>query len=71
MGCAAALTTACGAVQKYQHLFDVNETRGSFYLQSKVFRARERLKQDFEEKGIPWEEPQEVPPAADEKQERL
>lgn len=56
--------------KKYQHLFDVNETRGSFYLQSKVFRARERLKQDFEEKGIPWEEP-EQPPPSEEKQQRL
>lgn len=40
-------------VQKsYQHLFDVNEKSkgGSFYLQSKVFRAKERI--DEELKGV-------------------
>ena len=62
----------CGAPppQKYQHLFEVNEARGSFYLQSKVYRARERLKQDFEEKGIPWEEPEQQPPSSDQQQQQ-
>ncbi|KAK9806371.1 hypothetical protein WJX72_011945 [[Myrmecia] bisecta] len=30
-------------LKKYNHLFDVNEKQGSFYLQSKVYRARERI----------------------------
>ncbi|KAJ9526747.1 hypothetical protein QJQ45_017505 [Haematococcus lacustris] len=30
-------------LQRYKHLFEVNEKHGSFYLQSKVYRARERL----------------------------
>eukprot|EP01026_Neomeris_dumetosa_P056369 TRINITY_DN5155_c0_g1_i1.p4 TRINITY_DN5155_c0_g1~~TRINITY_DN5155_c0_g1_i1.p4 ORF type:complete len:140 (-),score=19.99 TRINITY_DN5155_c0_g1_i1:334-753(-) len=33
--------------KKYKHLFDVNQRSGSFYLQSKVFRAWERLDQEF------------------------
>lgn len=33
-------------VQKYNHLFDVNEKHGSFYLQSKIFRAKERMEQE-------------------------
>ncbi len=32
-------------VQRFKHLFDVNEKHGSFYLQSKVYRAKERLEQ--------------------------
>lgn len=32
-------------MQRYKHLFDVNEKKGSFYLQSKVYRARERLEE--------------------------
>ena len=39
--------------KKYDHLFSVNEKHGSFYLQSKVFRAKERLEQEFVEKGMP------------------
>lgn len=38
------------AVQKsYEHLFKVNEKSngGSFYLQSKVFRAKERIDEEF------------------------
>ncbi|XP_068159491.1 mitochondrial import inner membrane translocase subunit tim16-B [Drosophila tropicalis] len=36
----------------YKHLFNVNckLTGGSFYLQSKVFRAKERLDQEFKQK---------------------
>lgn len=32
--------------QKYNHLFERNEKEGSFYLQSKVYRARERIEQE-------------------------
>lgn len=42
------------AVQKkYDHLFEVNskEKGGSFYLQSKVYRAMERLKYEMELRG--------------------
>lgn len=54
--------------QKYQHLFEVNEARGSFYLQSKVYRAQERIKKDYEEKGLPWDEPEQPAPTPEEKQ---
>jgi len=35
--------------KKYEHLFKVNDKKqgGSFYLQSKVFRAKERIDMDF------------------------
>lgn len=33
-------------VQRYNHLFERNEKDGTFYLQSKVYRARERLEQE-------------------------
>ena len=29
--------------QKFDHLYGVNDKLGSFYLQSKIFRAKERL----------------------------
>ena len=38
-------------MKKYQHLFDVNEKHGSFYLQSKVYRARERLEEELKQRG--------------------
>lgn len=43
-------------LKKYQHLFDVNDAskKGSFYLQSKVVRARERIEMEL---GNPLEEP--------------
>eukprot|EP00884_Botryococcus_braunii_P020419 jgi/Botrbrau1/7060/Bobra.0165s0083.1 len=34
--------------QKYNHLFTQNEKLGSFYLQSKVHEAKERILQDSE-----------------------
>lgn len=39
--------------KKFNYLFDVNskEKSGSFYLQSKVYRASERLKHELEEKN--------------------
>ena len=39
--------------QKYNHLFERNEKDGTFYLQSKVYRARERLEQEW---GVNLEE---------------
>lgn len=38
--------------KKYEHLFDVNEKHGSFYLQSKVFRAKEAIEQQMREDGV-------------------
>ncbi|KAI8865834.1 mitochondrial import inner membrane translocase subunit TIM16 [Ramicandelaber brevisporus] len=37
-------------IKKYEHLFAVNDKAkgGSFYLQSKVVRARERIEMEFE-----------------------
>lgn len=37
--------------EKYEHLFNLNEKSkgGSFYLQSKVFRAKERIDQELQE----------------------
>ena len=40
-------------MQKYNHLFERNEKDGTFYLQSKVYRARERLEQEW---GVNLEE---------------
>lgn len=34
-------------------MFTANEKSGSFYLQSKVYRAKERLEQEFKEEGKP------------------
>lgn len=36
-------------MKKYKHLFDVNDKSkgGSFYLQSKIVRARERFEQEY------------------------
>ncbi|KAL4855359.1 Mitochondrial import inner membrane translocase subunit PAM16 like 2 [Chlorella vulgaris] len=45
-------------MKKYEHLFQANEKSGSFYLQSKVFRAKERLEQEFQDKGLPTDYPQ-------------
>uniref|UniRef100_A0A1L8E0D1 Putative mitochondrial import inner membrane translocase subunit tim16 n=1 Tax=Nyssomyia neivai TaxID=330878 RepID=A0A1L8E0D1_9DIPT len=38
--------------KQYKHLFEVNEKAkgGSFYIQSKVFRARERIEQEMTDK---------------------
>lgn len=30
-----------------------NEEAGSFYIQSKIYRAKERIQDDFKEEGIP------------------
>ncbi|KAF9298138.1 hypothetical protein BGZ74_009507 [Mortierella antarctica] len=46
-------------VKNYEHLFKVNEAKdgGSFYLQSKVVRAKERLEMEWaaQEKSVPPE----------------
>eukprot|EP00887_Chlorella_sp_A99_P001118 scaffold14.g1118.t1 len=44
-------------VKKYDHLFEANQKSGSFYLQSKVYRAKERLEQEFKEQGLPTDAP--------------
>lgn len=40
-------------MKKFDHLFAANEKHGSFYLQSKIYRARERLEQEFIDQGKP------------------
>lgn len=43
--------------KKFDHLFKANEHNGSFYLQSKVYRAKERLEEEYRETGrMPPEE---------------
>lgn len=48
--------------QRYEHLFNVNDKSkgGSFYLQSKVFRAKERL--DAELESAKQQQQQKKPP---------
>lgn len=41
-------------VNRFKHLFEINEKHGSFYLQSKVYRARESLEVQYKEDGT-WE----------------
>ena len=36
-------------LQRYTHLMQQNEKHGSFYLQSKVFRAKERIEQEVQQ----------------------
>lgn len=43
-------------VKKYDHLYEANERSGSFYLQSKVYRAKERLEQEFQDQGLPTDD---------------
>ncbi|PRW50845.1 mitochondrial import inner membrane translocase subunit tim16-like isoform A [Chlorella sorokiniana] len=45
-------------MKKYEHLMQANEKNGSFYLQSKVYRAKERLEQEFQEQGLPTDGPE-------------
>ncbi|KAF9436370.1 hypothetical protein BGZ76_004161 [Entomortierella beljakovae] len=49
-------------VKNYEHLFKVNDktVNGSFYLQSKVVRAKERLEMEWAAEG----NPQKIEPAA-------
>ena len=39
-------------VQRYRHMYGVNASHGSHYLLSKVYRAGERLEQDYNEAGL-------------------
>ena len=55
-------------LKKYNHLFAANERSGSFYLQSKVYRARERLEEEFKENG--WEMPEVDLPAGEQHQKQ-
>lgn len=41
-----------GAVQRYDHLFSANAKQGSFYLQSKVYRAKERIEEVCRSRGL-------------------
>ena len=36
---------------RYQKMFEANEKNGSFYLQSKVHRAKERMEAEFKGEG--------------------
>lgn len=36
-------------MKRYAHLMQQNEKHGSFYLQSKVFRAKERIEQEVQD----------------------
>ncbi len=38
-------------MQRFKHLFEVNEKHGSFYLVSKVVRAKEALEVEYEADG--------------------
>merc|ERR1719379_2081918 len=38
-------------VKKFDHLYGVNERLGSFYLQSKIYRAKERLEMELKEEA--------------------
>ena len=40
-----------GAAQRYQHIHDANEKAGSFYLQSKAYRAKEALERDLQQRA--------------------
>jgi import inner membrane translocase subunit TIM16 len=35
-------------MEKYKKMFEANEKNGSFYLLSKIYRAHERLKDEYE-----------------------
>lgn len=38
--------------QRYKHMFEVNQKYGSFYLQSKVYRAWEALDKQYTDEGL-------------------
>lgn len=49
-------TPTAELLRRYNHLFRANEENGSFYLTSKVYRARERIEAElgaFEEAAPP------------------
>lgn len=53
-------------MKRYHHLFTANEKAGSFYLQSKIYRAKERIEQEFKEEG---KETPDIPFPEEEKKE--
>lgn len=55
-------------VKNYEHLFNVNERTkgGSFYLQSKVFRAKERLDHEIKAQQTPKSKPEAAEAAEEE-----
>jgi import inner membrane translocase subunit TIM16 len=36
-------------MERYKKMYEANEKNGSFYILSKIYRAQERLKDEFEE----------------------
>ena len=52
--------------EKYKHLFEVNDKSkgGSFYIQSKVFRAKERLDEELKLKEPAGAKAQEKSPSS-------
>lgn len=46
-------------LKKYDYLFEANQKNGSFYLQSKVYRAKEALEEEYEQAGTKTDEPPE------------
>lgn len=36
-------------MERYQKMYEANEKNGSFYILSKIYRAQERLRDEFEE----------------------
>ncbi|KAI8841045.1 mitochondrial import inner membrane translocase subunit Tim16 [Chytriomyces cf. hyalinus JEL632] len=50
-------------LKRYDHLFKVNDPAegGSFYLQSKVFRAKERLEMELDRAQAPSDTPPQNP----------
>jgi import inner membrane translocase subunit TIM16 len=47
-------------VQRYKHMIEVNKKYGSFYLESKVYRAWESLDQHYTEEGMKTPEDEEA-----------
>ncbi|PNW79360.1 hypothetical protein CHLRE_09g412300v5 [Chlamydomonas reinhardtii] len=39
-------------VKRFKHMFEVNEKHGSFYLQSKVYRAKETIEEEYKRLGL-------------------
>lgn len=48
------ITDVEAVAKKYEHLFSVNDKSkgGSFYVQSKVFRAKERIDQELQQQNL-------------------
>lgn len=44
-------------LKRYEIMFKRNEENGTFYIQSKIYRAKERLEQEYKERGLPVDEP--------------